>query len=734
MYARCGAISKARELLDTYKSRNAYSWTAVITECARQGLGVEALMYFDKMQVAGLSPDSVTYACVLKACASTKSIQKGEQIYLKVSKQGLLEKDVVLGTAVVDMYAKCNDLTKAQQVLESLSHRNVTSWNALIGGYCQGGHIEQAFNCLEHMKAEGLSPNAVTFISILKACGGMKSLSMGKRVHHEIARQGLLVNNPKLATALIDMYAKCGSLSRAQQVLGGLNSRNVFSWSTLIDGFVQQGLAQQALDCFNYMQDEGISADSIALICVLKACASLGDLEKGEQIHNEIKKQGLLKENITIGVALLDMYGKCGALVKAQELFKELPFPNTVAWNALLTGYVQHGHSDEVLNSFQQMQSEGLSPDSVTYGCVLKACAISGALDKGKQFHTEISGKNLLKDNITLSTALIDMYAKCGALLEAQRVFDELAPRDVISWSALISGYAQHGHGNEALNCFEQMQLEGLSPDAVTFACILKACGDMKVMHKGEQVHMEIAKQGLLETNPFLGNALVDMYVKCGDLRKAILVLEKLPSRDVVSWGTLMVGFRQHGQSEKVLDCFQQMQDEGILPDALTYCCVLSACSHLGSIEEGYLHFETMTIKYCIKPDIEHYICLIDLFGRSGHLDKAVKVIQEMPSSNSYVLWSALLAACRKWGNVRIGRWAFERAVQIDKSNATAYLLMFNIYASAGMQEDAKAIEELRKENKAGMKSSTSMLVHSITDSDSSVTDVVCKIPHLKTF
>ncbi|MCO5556815.1 hypothetical protein L7F22_010368 [Adiantum nelumboides] len=293
------------------------------------------------------------------------------------------------------------------------------------------------------------------------------------------------------------------------------------------------------------------------------------------------------------------------------------------------------------------------------------------------------------------------MYAKCGALTKAQKVLDELSIRNVVSWSALIAGYAEHGCGKEALCCFHRMRREGLSPNAITYACALKACSLTQDLHMGERIHDEIASQGLLEKDMVPGNALVDMYVKCGALTKAREVLDDLPIRNVVSWNALIGGYAQHGCGKEALGCFNQMRSEGFTPDevswsaliggyaqqglamealnslywmqhegtsptAITLLSVLNACSHSGLLDEGQMLFDSMREKYGILPVKEHYACMVDLFGRASRFDKAMRVIKMMPSDDYPPVWSALLGACLRGGNVELGQLAFERAIQLD--------------------------------------------------------------------
>jgi pentatricopeptide repeat protein len=355
------------------------------------------------------------------------------------------------------------------------------------------------------------------------------------------------------------MYAKCGELSKAELVLRDTPARDVVCWSALIAGYAQQGHGYEALDCFERMLGEGLSPDAIAFTSILKACGKTGAIDKGKEIHDEIVRRGLLQKDIMLGTALVDMYAKCGVLRKAQQVLEELPFRNVVTWSVLIAGCVQHGENHEALNYFERMQSEGLFPDVVTFVCILKACGSIGAIDMGQRIHDEVASKGLLPTEVVLGTALIDMYAKCGMLKRAKQVLEELLVRNVVSWSALISGYVQHGQGHEALACFEDMKHDGIVPDVVIFISILSACGSTCAIEKGKQVHDEIVGRGLLHKNIMLDNALVDMYAKCGMLGKAEQVLEELPARDVISWNALMAGYAQQEQWYEAFGCFERM-------------------------------------------------------------------------------------------------------------------------------------------------------------------------------
>ncbi|KAI5069848.1 hypothetical protein GOP47_0016149 [Adiantum capillus-veneris] len=299
--------------------------------------------------------------------------------------------------------------------------------------------------------------------------------------------------------------------------------------------------------------------------------------------------------------------------------------------------------------------------------------------------------------DVVLGTTLVDMYAKCGALAKAAQVLSELPARNVVSWNALITGYAQQGQGEEALECFERMQHEGFPPNDVTFICILKACGSIGAADKGQQIHNQIKREGFLVKDVAVGNALVDMYAKCGALSKAARVLDELPIRDVVSWSALIAGYAQQAQGVEALNCLERMQCEGLSPNAVTLASTLASCSRSGQLDEGQMFLTNMCARYGIVPDLEHQTSMVDLLGRAGEIDKALAVIKRMPTLNDLPVWLAMLGACRQFGNVKLGRLAFDNAVQIDKYDAAAYVLMTEIYAGAGLQEDARIIKAMRE-------------------------------------
>jgi hypothetical protein len=416
------------------------------------------------------------------------------------------------------------------------------------------------------------------------------------------------------------------------------------------------------------MQDEGISPDSVTLASILKACSSMRAIERGEEIHMELIMDRFPSEttNIVLGTALVDMYAKCGKLSKAQDVFDSLPVRDAVSWTALIDGYAQHGlFGAHALICSGKMQDEGTAPNAITFASMLKACGCIGSLQKGEQIHAQVSIQGLVEKDIVLGNALVDMYAKCGALVKAQEVFDTLPVRDTIAWTALITGYARYGFSAIALSCVDKMRhMEGRYPDALTLISILEASGNTG---SSARVGSNLRKLGRSGD----GISGVSRYAQMEEAKELV---DELKIESDCHVGAQEV--------KGVFSSFTRMAAEGIRPDSVTFIVLLIACSHAGLVEEGKLYFDLMTDVYGLAPSLEHYTCMVDLLGRAGHLESAVRLIENVAPRHRSRLWPILLGSCRKWENSKLGRWVFEHSVKLNGDDASSYVCMSNIYTT----------------------------------------------------
>jgi pentatricopeptide repeat protein len=325
---------------------------------------------------------------------------------------------------------------------------NIFAWNKKLMKYVKDGQPEKAVQLFQQMQREGMSPDNFTFVQVINACAGLGALEDGRNFHEQIIQSGyesdVFVHN-----GLVGMYVKCGSIEDAGRVFNKMPSQDVVTWTTMISGHVKCGQGQKALELFQQMQHAGVQPDSVTFVGVLNACASVVALEQGRCVHQQILQSGL-ESDVFVGSSLVDMYAKCGSIEDAWSVFNKMPYRDVVTWNAMVLGHVKCGQGQKALELFQQMQQEGVQPNSVTFVGVLNACASVVALEEGRCAHEQIIERGWDSD-VFVGSSLVDMYTKCGTMEDAWRVFRRMPSRNVVSWNAILGGCAMHGHGKEAL-------------------------------------------------------------------------------------------------------------------------------------------------------------------------------------------------------------------------------------------------------------------------------------------
>eukprot|EP01018_Ginkgo_biloba_P029482 Gb_12585 [translate_table: standard] len=425
---------------------------------------------------------------------------------------------------------------------------------------------------------------------------------------------------------------------------------------------------------------------------LLEACTNI---KQCHQVHAHMFTTGL-DENIFLQTKLVAMYAMCGSMDHARLHFNKISKRDVFLWNVLVRGYAMNGPCEEALVLYYQMKMEGILPNKFTFPFVLKACAGLSSLQEGTEIHNDIVKFGFGSD-IFVGNSLVAMYAKCGNIEIARQVFDKMFKRNVVSWSALIAGYVHMGHSREALTLFNEMHLHGIKPNLVATVSVLPACSHISALQQGKQIHGHIIKCGFW-SNVIVGNALVDMYAKCGSVDIARHVFDKLSERNVISWSTMIDGYGMHGHGEDALALFSDMQQKGMKPDDITFVSVLTACSHAGLVDEGWRYFHCMSRDYSITPRMRHYACMVDLLGRSGLLDEAYDFIKKMPLEPNAVVWGALLGACRIHRNVVLGEHVAERLFDLEPENVGCYVLLSNIYAEAGRWDAAAKVRTMMKD------------------------------------
>ncbi|XP_057854001.2 pentatricopeptide repeat-containing protein At1g11290, chloroplastic-like [Cryptomeria japonica] len=428
---------------------------------------------------------------------------------------------------------------------------------------------------------------------------------------------------------------------------------------------------------------------------LLQACGDKKSIVQGKHLHAEILKCGYHR-NAFVGCKLVSMYALCGQLTDANQVFDQMPEQNLFAWNSMIKGYVTYVQFENALKLYYRMRSEGISPDKFTFPPVIKACTSLSDLQQGKQIHKYIL-QNGFESDVYVGGSLIDMYMKSGGVDFARQIFNRMAERDIVSWTAMITGFAQNGYADEALNTFCQMQLAGFRPDSVTVASILPATAHILALRQGKEIHNFVIRNAF-ESDEFVGSALVDMYAKCGRIKIARRLFDKMSRRSVVAWNVIIAGYGIHGLGNEALSLFRKMQLEIVRPDRFTFTAVLSACRHAILVNEGQECFNCMVEDHCIEPQMEHYVGMVDLLGRAGHLEEAYNFIQNMPTEPNAIVWGALLGACRIHSNVELGVTAAKHLFEMEPENTGNYILLSNIYAEAGRWDGVAKIRTMMRD------------------------------------
>ncbi|KAK1325456.1 Pentatricopeptide repeat-containing protein [Acorus calamus] len=520
-----------------------------------------------------------------------------------------------------------------------------------------------------------------------------------QQIHAQLITTGLIHHPPHLTKLL--SHTLSNSLSYACTLFKHTHPQhyNTILYNTIIRGLVDHNSPEHAILSYVEMLLQELLPDRFTYPSLLKACAQLLALNVGKALHGQAVRFGL-DCDLYIETTLITMYAACGDVNSAREVFDRMgdqKTRNLVVWTSMISGYVKNQSPREALALVSEMERQGQVPDEVTMVSALSACGDLKDLSCGKKLHLHIE-RSKMKVCVVLGTAIVDMYAKCGDLKSARQVFDAMHERNVVAWSAMISGYARNNRSGEAIKTFDKMVRESdQKPNEVTIMAVLSACAQSGNSTLGSWVDSYIHKARLSRTIN-LQNTLMDMYAKCGRIDNARQIFNYMPEKDIVSWNTMIAGLALHGLGEQALALFSQMQSQGVRPDDITFIGVLSACSHAGLVEEGRRLYADMTAKHGIEPKLEHYGCMVDILSRAGLLPEAEEFIEAMPMEPNGAAWGALLSGCRVHNNVEIAERAAKHLMRIEPNNDGIYVLLSNIFAGRKQWEEVKKVRILMHE------------------------------------
>ncbi|KAG8381488.1 hypothetical protein BUALT_Bualt06G0127000 [Buddleja alternifolia] len=425
---------------------------------------------------------------------------------------------------------------------------------------------------------------------------------------------------------------------------------------------------------------------------LLETCFQLKAIDHGIKIQNLIPEK-LLRKNAGISSKLLRLYACNGQVEKAHEMFDKMPGRNSSAfpWNSLISGYAETGLYEDALAMYFQMVEEGVEPDQYTFPRVLKACGRVGMIQVGEEVHRHVIRFGFGNNTFVLN-ALVDMYAKCGDIIKARKVFESIGEKGLVSWNSMIIGYVRHGLVMEALCVLQGMIGEGYEPDSVTFSAILTSVSPYGI---GRQIHGWVLRRGI-ESNLSIANSLIIFYSKQNNLEIVRWLFESMPHRDVVSWNSVISA---HSKHLLALEYFERMIDSSTSPDGITFVPLLSTCAHLGMVKDAESIFLMMMERYKISPSMEHYACMVNLYGRSGLIREAYEfIVERMEIEAGPTVWGALLYGCYLHGNADVGEIAANCLFELEPDGEHNFELMIKIYRNLGRYKDVERIRSMAME------------------------------------
>ncbi|CAI0384325.1 unnamed protein product [Linum tenue] len=676
LYAKMGLISSAKRVFDNLDWKDSVSWVAMIAGLSKNGCEGEALHLFCEMHAEGTSLTPYVFSSVLSACTKGQLFETGMQLHALTIKQGFSSETFVCN-ALVTLYSRLGNFTSAEQVFSKLKDKDGVSYNSLISGLAQQGFSDRALELFEKMQVEGLDPDCVTVASLLSVCASTKALHRGKQLHSYALKAGMSADSI-IEGALLDLYVKSSDIKTAHDFFLTTQNENVVLWNVMLVAYGQLDDLSQSFRLFKEMQVKGLVPNQFTYPSILRTCTLSGALYLGEQIHTLVMKTGF-HFNVYVCSVLIDMYAKHGKLDTALTILRRLGEEDVVSWTAMIAGCTQHDLFNEALKLFEEMLSRGIQADSIGFSSAISACAGIQALNQGQQIQAQayLSGHS---GNLSISNALVSLYARCGKTQEAYLVFNNMDTKDSISWNGLISGFSQSGHYEEALNVFNQMNKVEVEPSVFTFTSAVSAAGNLAEVKQGKLIQAMIFKRGF-DSEIEISNALITMYAKCGSISDSKRKFLEMAEKNDVTWNAMITAYSQHGDGLQAVNHFENMKKSGSVPNHVTFIGVLTACSHVGLVNEGICYFESMKKEHGLVPKPEHYACVVDLLSRAGLLSRARKFVEEMPIKPDPMVWRTLLSSCIVHKNIELGELAAKNLLDLEPEDSASYVLLSNMYA-----------------------------------------------------
>ncbi|KAI3452026.1 hypothetical protein Pfo_008691 [Paulownia fortunei] len=557
----------------TIEKPSLYLQNLVLRSLSDIGLFEDVVCVYKKCRNSGSSSDNYTFPFVIKACAALCDVSFGNMMHCVVLRTGFGE-NLVVQTALLDFYSKVGEMGNACKLVDEISQPDLVAWNALISGYSINGFRYEVLQVFQDMHVMGVKPNASTLASVFPVCSHVGVSNVGISLHGLAYKLGY-TGEESLVPALISMYANCGDLLAARYIFDTSTRKNVAIWNAIISAYTRNHKPENAAVVFQTMLLDEVKPNMVTFVSLLPSSEKLGSIRYVESFHTYVVKFGFEKE-VSVVTALLSVYAKLGNMDSAEFLFRNVRVRNILLWNSMVSAYAGHGLWDQSLDAFCLMQMDGFDPDAISIVSLLSSCSKLKATLLGKSAHA-FSIKRGIDLTLNVFNALLAFYCDRCDLVYSFRIFDRMVLKDIVSWNTMISGCVDNGELERAMLLFHQMRGEGVNFDSVSLISILPSCHKYRNPMLGLAIHSSAIRTALTTDIP-LANALVSMYIICGELCAARLIFDDMPDKSVVSWNAILTGYRYHNLQKETIELFNEMIEEDQKPNYVTLLNVLPAC------------------------------------------------------------------------------------------------------------------------------------------------------------
>ncbi|CAK7338161.1 unnamed protein product [Dovyalis caffra] len=620
------------------------------------------------------------------------------QLQAQLIHHNRLQNDISITTKLTHKFFDFNATGHATALFFSVKKPDLFLFNVLIKGFSTNNKPLSAISLFTHLrKSTRLKPDDYSYAFVISAAASLEDARIGGILHGKAVIDGFGFDL-FVGSALVDLYFKIWRENLAIKVFDRLAQRDTVLFNTMISGFVKNSYFEDSVRVFGDMVlGNGPKFDLTTVIAVLPAVAELQELKFGTQIQCVAIKCGF-HSHVSLLTGLISLFSKCGDVETARLLFREIGKKDLISCNAMISGFTCNGKTEDSVRLFKELLGSGERISSSTIVGLIPVYSPFGHSYLNYCIHGFCVKLGIVSHS-SVSTALTTVYCRLNEMELARQLFDESAEKTLASWNAMISGYTQNGLTETAISLFQTMQKNNVNPNPITVTSILSACAQLGTLSIGKWVH-SLIKSRSFESNVYVSTALIDMYAKCGSIVEARELFNLMPERNEVTWNAMISGYGLHGHGQEALKLFYEMLSSSVKPTGVTFLSALYACSHAGLVKEGDEIFHAMVHDFGFEPLAEHYACMVDILGRAGQLEKALKFMKAMPVEPGPPVWGALLGACMIHKDTNLARIASDKLFELDPENMGYYVLMSNLYSVERKYPQAASLRQVAKKKR----------------------------------